>query len=864
MNSFIRKLLPWFIYPSTIGTGIALHVFMLAADFSILLSTYVPVLLTAMIVSLIEYCAPHKDSWRPNAGEVKEDLLFMTFVQMLLPKVLAFALVISIVEPLQSSGWVAHGLWPHQLSVVTQVLLMMGVAELFRYWLHRAAHRFPLLWRFHSIHHSPDRLYWLNVGRFHPLEKALQFFFDSLPFILIGVNEYVIAGYFVFYAMNGFFQHSNINLRFGYLNYLISTAELHRWHHSQEPAESNKNFGNNIIVWDLIFGTWFLPKGRKVGHLGLTVANYPKSFLMQLVSPFTKGYNARNPDNVENRRPRESFIKSTIFRIVLFVIHVWHWLPMKRASNTPRKAQMTVLNKILLQNRNTRFGHDHAFGDINCLEDYRLQVPIQTYESLRPHIEEQERTRTPILTSELPQMYARTSGTTGSTKDIPVLESTLNKYRSQQRLFTYLQHQACPDAFVGKGLGIVSPAVEGHLDSGTPYGSVSGHVYKTMPRLVRDNYLIPSELFEVADYDLKYQLILRIALAERDITFLGGANPTSFLRLLEVFNENKLALINSIETGIYEPLERLSGTTKNKIKARIIQDKPRAAELRALLNKEEITYADLWPNIRLITMWTEGSCGIATDRLRNKLPPTTKIQELGFVSTEFRGTLTVDGHEGGLPVLSDHFFEFVECDKWEQGSRRTQTLNELEVGMKYYVIVTTDNGLYRYFINDIVKVTGMFNKTPLLKFVQKGKGVTNITGEKLYEDHVIQAVKQAERKLGFTCTFFMMLANEVDQNYELFIETAEKRIKSLKQTIDENLSNLNIEYYAKRCSGRLHPLRVFPLRPGVFEAYKRFCIQEGQREGQFKTVLLQNKKDAKFDFGLYIDPNGASDRNATC
>jgi sterol desaturase/sphingolipid hydroxylase (fatty acid hydroxylase superfamily) len=95
--------------------------------------------------------------------------------------------------------------------------------------------------------------------------------------------------YFVFYAINGFFQHCNIDLRMGILNFIISGPQLHRWHHSVEIQESNTNYGNNLIVWDLLFRTWFLPGARDVGILGLVNREYPLDFLSQLKTPFVKG-----------------------------------------------------------------------------------------------------------------------------------------------------------------------------------------------------------------------------------------------------------------------------------------------------------------------------------------------------------------------------------------------------------------------------------------------------------------------------------------------------------------------------------------------------------------------------------------------
>jgi ornithine lipid hydroxylase len=98
----------------------------------------------------------------------------------------------------------------------------------------------------------------------------------------------VLALYYVAYATNGFFQHCNIELRYGFLNYIVGSAETHRWHHSRIPRESNANYGNTVIVWDLLFGTWFLPRERSVHELGLQDPAYPKSFWALMRAPFTR------------------------------------------------------------------------------------------------------------------------------------------------------------------------------------------------------------------------------------------------------------------------------------------------------------------------------------------------------------------------------------------------------------------------------------------------------------------------------------------------------------------------------------------------------------------------------------------------
>lgn len=268
---------------------IGLHFQLLNLAWVIHWAAYVPVMLGALTVNLLERKFPHQPQWQPDRYDWGNDLVFMLLVQVLLPRFLSFFIAVTLLAALQQYGMVLEGFWPHQWPIAVQALLMLLAADLLRYWLHRAAHEWPPLWRLHAVHHSPKKLYWLNVGRFHPLDKSLQYLLDALPFIVLGVSAEVLALYFVFYAINGFFQHCNIELRLGALNYLISGPELHRWHHSKIIAESNNNYGNNLIIWDIAFGTRFLPDDKQVEELGLINRSYPTSFWTQMKTPFIKG-----------------------------------------------------------------------------------------------------------------------------------------------------------------------------------------------------------------------------------------------------------------------------------------------------------------------------------------------------------------------------------------------------------------------------------------------------------------------------------------------------------------------------------------------------------------------------------------------
>jgi sterol desaturase/sphingolipid hydroxylase (fatty acid hydroxylase superfamily) len=287
-----RSLLAASIYPSVLILAVILHRVLLGAGLPLLASTYIPVLSAALLIQVLEFALPYQKEWLPNKSDVGNDLMFMAALQLVLPKALGFLVVSYLLSSFQSLGWGAE-LWPHELSPFLQAGIMMLSAEFFRYWLHRAFHEVYFLWPFHAVHHSPHKLYWLNVNRFHPIDKATQYIFDAMPFLLLGVSEEVLALYFVFYAVNGFFQHCNVDVRLGVLNYLVSGPELHRWHHSIFPEESNQNYGNNLIVWDLVFGSYFLPKDRSVGDLGLINRQYPLSFMKQMGTPFVSNLDKR-------------------------------------------------------------------------------------------------------------------------------------------------------------------------------------------------------------------------------------------------------------------------------------------------------------------------------------------------------------------------------------------------------------------------------------------------------------------------------------------------------------------------------------------------------------------------------------------
>ena len=272
-----NKLSSFLTYPVLVFGGLLAHSLLIKLGIGITYASYIPVTAALLYTLALEYQNPFNKDWRPIRSDLVADSLFLLLVQILLPLFVAWFITIELAHYLQANQITLLSVWPHAWPLWAQVLLMLFTADLLRYCLHRACHDLPFLWKLHAVHHAPKKLYSLNVGRFHPIEKGLQYLFDALPFLILNVNPRVIAIYFTFYAVNGFLQHSNLQLQLGPLNYLFSSAPLHRWHHAKHRNESNCNFGNNLAVWDLVFGTWYLPTDKQVTELGIAEDAYPTS-----------------------------------------------------------------------------------------------------------------------------------------------------------------------------------------------------------------------------------------------------------------------------------------------------------------------------------------------------------------------------------------------------------------------------------------------------------------------------------------------------------------------------------------------------------------------------------------------------------
>ena len=170
------------------------------------------------------------------------------------------------------------------LPAAVTVPLAVALVFVGNYWGHRLTHTVPFLWRFHSVHHSIQRMDWLAAARLHPLDSAFTQAFTILPLFLLGYHGRVFAGAAAFVTLLAIFQHANVRLRFPGLRWIVNTPEWHHWHHAIDADARDKNFGLPVV--DKIFGTAYLPRDRRPTGFGVHDPVPQDGYLRQLAYPF--------------------------------------------------------------------------------------------------------------------------------------------------------------------------------------------------------------------------------------------------------------------------------------------------------------------------------------------------------------------------------------------------------------------------------------------------------------------------------------------------------------------------------------------------------------------------------------------------
>ena len=170
-----------------------------------------------------------------------------------------------------------------QLPRFVQLVLAVAVADFVGYGVHRGFHR-SRAWRFHAVHHSSKKLDWLAATRIHPVNDLAAKLALTVPLVLLGFDLTVLASVAPLLTIYALFIHADLPWSFGPLKYVIASPRFHRWHHTSERDGLDKNFAGLLPVWDLLFGTFFMPD-RIPETFGVDDA-MPEGLFGQLAWPF--------------------------------------------------------------------------------------------------------------------------------------------------------------------------------------------------------------------------------------------------------------------------------------------------------------------------------------------------------------------------------------------------------------------------------------------------------------------------------------------------------------------------------------------------------------------------------------------------
>ncbi|MFH1710918.1 MAG: GH3 auxin-responsive promoter family protein [Nanoarchaeota archaeon] len=498
-----------------------------------------------------------------------------------------------------------------------------------------------------------------------------------------------------------------------------------------------------------------------------------------------------------------------------------------RATCQPEKEQEKVLLDIVKKNQDSAFGQEHGFSRIHSVSDFQSQVPINDYDSLFPWIEKEMNGENGQLTESRILSFVTTSGTTSSSKFIPVNKEYIANYKRGLGTWVIPAFRKHPE-MAGKVLTVASSKVERHTPAGIPYGAVSGLMHDNQGFWAKINSVAHEDVFALPS-ELKMRTLARIALGTR-LSHIQTANPLTILNLCKIIERDSESIIQEIYDG------KISAPVSEKTRRRMKKDKVRGRELEILLDNNEFTPENFWPDMALVGCWTGGTQYLFLDKLKEKFG-NVPFRDIGLLASEGRMTIPLrDNTRSGVLDISGGFFEFIPEKQIDDEKPQVLKASQLELGENYFILLTTRSGLYRYNISDLVNVRGYFNKTPELAFLSKGKHISNLAGEKITEYQIVEAYRKS-RVEGMPDEFMLYpRMNGGDLPKYIFLSASQPSPEFIA-AFDNALMAENLEYSSRRKGGKLDMIESRIVSASEFEEFGKERMKKGN-DSQYKHVYI--------------------------
>lgn len=515
------------------------------------------------------------------------------------------------------------------------------------------------------------------------------------------------------------------------------------------------------------------------------------------------------------------------------------WAPyclLRRAQDNPAAAQAALLDRMLRANASSAYGRKFGFSRVSTAREFQDAVPIVGYDELRPWIERIKAGEQSVLTEEPVLMLEKTSGSSTAAKYIPYTSSLRREFQRAVGAWMFDLHACEPAMVCGTAYWAITPlAREPEVTAGgirVGFENDTEYLGAAERFLLRRILAVPEELAHIPELDTALYVTLRFLLQSPSLTFISVWAPSFLTILLEHLHNNAERLLADLRDGTLRPPVQLPEPIATALHRSLHADAARARRLASVRRESgSLRPQDVWPNLRVISCWTDASSRTAVPALR-ELFPGVHIHGKGLLATEGVVSLPLVEHGTSIAAATSHFYEFIE-----QPGTLPRLLHELETNHEYSVLLTTGGGLYRYRLGDRVRVVGFARNTPLLEFLGKEDGVSDLCGEKLSPAFVGSVLAELSSERAYLSDFAMLAPSQQESlRYVLFLQGAAPQT-DLAVRLDKKLTQ-NPHYAYCRRLGQLAAPRIFQITSDAGESYLRRCVALGQRAGAVKAVAL--------------------------
>lgn len=526
---------------------------------------------------------------------------------------------------------------------------------------------------------------------------------------------------------------------------------------------------------------------------------------------------------------------------------------LQKSSESPMEENEALLKKILKTNKNTEYGKLHNFADIHTIEEFRKNVPISGYEDFAPYIERVKNGENGLLTASKILGYSRTSGSSGVPKYIPATDASLKAYVK----YTWTRALALGAAELKKqgkkykpGRGVfLSPATNECLPNGLPCSNIAEIGAREYGFAYPYILAIPTgKLFDMHDGDYIYN-IYRFALMDEDVTFIFSVFLSINVSQMAYLQKNWKVIVDDIEKGVISDSIEMKPELRKELSALIKPMPERAAYLRKQFEQgfDETLYKRLWPNLTVICGIGNASFKPATDYIRSFAKGVAFDFSI-YGASEGLVAACYELENTDMQLLTDScFYEFIP---YGESDDNVLTLDQLEAGKQYEILITTQAGLYRYRLKDVIEVKGFRNKIPLISFVYRKGQLFNIAGEKFSEEDARNTIEMFEKAHGITVDHWLFYQDTsiMPNRYSLVVEcAADIDWDACIDELEGYMGQCNKRYPSQRDKAFISRMIIEHQIPGTHDAWAQRCIAQGASAAQVKPVhSLDNEAKREF------------------